>query len=114
MNYIREYYKQCGGTSENVRRVYKKLVDDLDNPGEWFFDETRANKPIRFIEEFCRHSKGEWAGDKIKLELFQKAYISALFGFVNKDGIRRYKETLFLVARKNGKSLIRCGSVYRK
>ena len=108
MNYILEYY---GGikdgsitVSNKVRKIYEKLSDDIANPGRWHFDETLAERPIRFIEKFCRHSKGEWAGRKIELELFQKAFISALFGFVDDDGIRRFKETMFLVASKNGKS----------
>jgi phage terminase large subunit-like protein len=74
------------------------------------FNESRANKPIAFIERFCKHSKGEWAGQPVKLELFQKAYIAALFGFVHKDtGLRRYQETLFMVGRKNGKSTLLAG-----
>src|SRR5699024_7403462 len=65
---------------------------------------------IVFIERFCRHSKGKWAGQPIELELFQKVYISALFGFVDKDtGIRRYKESMFYVSRKKGKTTILAG-----
>jgi phage terminase large subunit-like protein len=78
--------------------------------GGYIFDENRANKPIRFIEQFCKHSKGEWAGQPVKLELFQKAYISALFGFIHEQtGLRQYRETLFMVARKNGKSTMLAG-----
>ena len=81
-------------------------MDEIDNPkGQWVFDQKKALRPIEFVEKFCRQSKGEWIGKPLKLELFQKAYISALFGFVDKDtGFRRYKETMFLCGRKNGKS----------
>src|SRR5699024_1818671 len=82
-----------------------RLVHDIHNPSQYIFDEAKANKPIAFIERFCKHSKGQWAGKPVTLELFQKAYISALFGFVDKDtGLRRFKESMFYVARKNGKS----------
>jgi len=67
-------------------------------------------RPIEFVEKFCKHSKGEWAGRFVESELFQKAFISALFGFVHEDtGLRRYKEALFYVARKNGKSTLLAG-----
>lgn len=110
MNYILEYLKAIENgeiiISKRVYKVYKKLADDLDNPdSKYIFDEKKAVRPIEFIEKFCKHSKGEWAGKSVKLELFQKAFISALFGFVDKNtGFRKYKETLFMVARKNGKS----------
>lgn len=113
MNYIKEYVKQIDKgkvvVSKRVDKIYHKLVNEIDNPNEWFFDEVRANKPIKFIEKFCKQSKGEWIGKPVELQLFQKAFIQALFGFVNKDGIRRFKETFFLVARKNGKSTLSSG-----
>ena len=115
MNYILEYLKAIENgeiiISKRVYKVYKKLADDLDNPdSKYIFDEKKAVRPIEFIEKFCKHSKGEWAGKSVKLELFQKAFISALFGFVDKNtGFRKYKETLFMAARKNGKSTMLAG-----
>ena len=115
MNYILEYLKAIEDgeiiTSKRVYKVYKKLADDLKNPNsKYIFDEKKATRPIEFIEKFCKHSKGEWAGKPVKLELFQKAFISALFGFVDKNtSFRKYKETLFMVARKNGKSTMLAG-----
>lgn len=114
-NYILEYWKEIQDgkitVSRRVKKQYAKLVDIIEHPqGQYVFDEKKANKPIRFIEQFCKHSKGEWAGKPVKLELFQKAFISALFGFVDKEtGLRKYKETLFMVARKNGKSTMLAG-----
>ena len=115
MNYIEQYYNAINNgvciVSRRVKRQYKKLVDDIKNPKNGYvFDEKRATRPIRFIEQFCKHSKGEWAGKPVKLELFQKAYISALFGFVHVEtGLRKYRETLFMVGRKNGKSTMLAG-----
>lgn len=96
---------------KRTRRQYEKLVDDIRNPKDgYIFDQSRAERPIAFIERFCKHSKGEWAGQPLRLELFQKAFISALFGFVDaKTGYRKYLETLFYVARKNGKSVMLSG-----
>lgn len=115
MNYIEQYYNEILEgkriVSARVKKQYKKLVDDISKPtGGYIFDENRATKPIRFIEQFCKHSKGEWAGRPVTLELFQKAYISALFGFIHVEtGLRKYRETLFMVGRKNGKSTMLAG-----
>ncbi len=115
MNYIEQYYNAiCSGAcivSKRVKKIYTQLVDDIKNPKNgYIFDENRATKPIRFIEQFCKHSKGEWAGKPVNLELFQKAFISALFGFIHEEtGLRKYRETLFMVGRKNGKSTMLAG-----
>ncbi|NFB56750.1 terminase large subunit [Clostridium botulinum] len=117
MNYIVEYWEgiKTGKyiVSKRVYRQYERLVNDMgEKPhnSKYIFDESKANKPIEFIERFCKHSKGEWAGKPVILELFQKAYISALFGFIDKEtGLRRYKESMFYVARKNGKTTMLSG-----
>ena len=94
-----------------IKAVYARLAaESLQPGGKYAFDEEKANRPIEFIERFCRHSKGEWAGQPVRLELFQKAFIQALFGFVDRDtGLRRYREAFFLVGRKNGKSTLLAG-----
>lgn len=116
-NWILEYADKLKSgkeiTSKRVKKIYLKLAEEIRNPdpdSEWIYDESRADKPIEFIEQFCKHSKGEWMGRDVELDLFQKAFIAALFGFVHKlTGVRRFKETFFLVARKNGKSTLLSG-----
>ncbi|UXS45182.1 terminase large subunit [Staphylococcus delphini] len=108
-NYIKQYYQKIESgdivASKRVRKQYKKLLDDMEHHDKYIYDESKAERPIAFIERFCHHSKGELAGKPLKLDLFQKAYISALFGFVDKEtGKRRYTESFFYVARKNGKT----------
>lgn len=114
MNWIRAYLDKIEAgeivTSKRVRKIYQRLAYDMDNHGKYRFDEAKANRPIEFIERFCKHSKGEWAGQPVRLELFQKAFISALFGFVDSEtGLRKYREAFFMVARKNGKSTMLAG-----
>ena len=59
----------------------------------WVFDLEAASAPIEFIERFCRQSKGRWIGQPLKLELWQKALLQAVFGFVHKEtGLRRCRE----------------------
>lgn len=114
-NYVLEYADAIASgqirTSKKVATVYAKLAEEIRHPkAPYIFDVKKATKPIRFIERFCRHSKGEWAGRPVELELFQKAYISALFGFIDeRTGYRRYTESLFMVGRKNGKSTMLAG-----
>lgn len=114
MNYVREYCDKIYSgeilTSRRVMAVYKRLVAEmLDSDAPYYFDEEIGERPIAFIETFCRQSQGV-LGAPIQLELFQKAFIQALFGFINKDtGFRRFRETMFLVGRKNGKSTLLAG-----
>lgn len=114
-NPIIEYYNQIESgeviVSSKVRRIYKKLVDDVyDTSSVFEYDANKANHVIEFIENFCKHSKGKWGGKAIELELWQKAFLAASFGFVHKiDGTRKYREVLLIVARKNGKSTIASG-----
>lgn len=115
MNYIQKYYYKIEAgeiiTSERVYKQYKKLVQKIEKPkGRYVYDDKKAQHVIKFIETFCKHSKGAWAGKPVKLLLFQKAFISALFGFIDKDtGFRQYKETFFFVGRKNGKTTMLAG-----
>lgn len=129
MTYIEEYYnflkKNPDKVCHKVLITYKKLVDDIKKPKQvsffneiteenethtYIFNENKGNKPINFIEKYCRHSKGKWAGQPVKLELFQKAFIQALFGFIDKDtGIRKYKKGALFIGRKNGKSTMDSG-----
>lgn len=97
--------------SNKVKRIYKKLVSDIyDEKCEYEYSNQRANHAIEFIENYCKHSKGKWGGQPIELELWQKAFIAASFGFIHKiDGTRKYREILLIVARKNGKSTIASG-----
>lgn len=111
-NPILEYWQQIETgkvvVSDKVRRVYKKLFADLsDTSSEWEYSPTRANHAIEFVENFCKHSKGKLGGKPFMLELWQKAMLAATFGFIHKiDGVRKYRELIFIVARKNGKSAL--------
>lgn len=116
MNYIREYVELIKRgkikTSARVRKVYARLLKEIDRPPKnfkYYFDEETGERPISFIETFCKQSQGD-LGAPLELELFQRAYIQALFGFLDKEtGYRRFRETMFLVGRKNGKTTLMAG-----
>lgn len=106
-NYIYEYYDQITRgevvVGEWIRLAYKMLVDDLEK-GATQYNAKAVNKAIKFIENFCHHSKGR--SDLLKLELWQKAAVAAIFGIVDDNGVRIYREVFIVIARKNGKSLL--------
>ena len=105
-SYIYKYFQQMDGgkirVGKWIYKIFSILVKGLEDEN-WYFDKKKADKAIKFIENFCHHSKGR--SDLIKLELWQKAIISAIFGIVRDDGLRQFREVIIIVARKNGKSL---------
>ena len=108
-NYILEYYQGIKDGSiivgQYIRKWYEYIVKGLKKKS-FYFDQKKANKAIKFIETFCHHHEGELAPNLIELELWQKAFISVIFGIVDKSGIRQFREVVLVVGRKNGKSLI--------
>lgn len=108
-NYIYTYYQQITDGSivvnEYVKSVYEYVVRGLENKS-FFYNAKKAKAAVVFIENFCRHSEGKLAGQKIKLELWQRAMLSVVFGIVDAQGYRQFREVLCVVARKNGKSLL--------
>lgn len=105
-NYIQEYYHKIQ-TGEIVAGrwiilLYEKVIAGLRD-GLFTFDDRKANRAIDFVETFCHHCEGR--DDLIKLELWQKATISLMFGIVDDDGLRIYREVFMVMGRKNGKSL---------
>ncbi len=112
-NPILEYWEDIKSgkeiVSDKVRRTYKKVIYDLHNPGEYFYSAKRANHIIEFFENYCHHSKGKVGGQKVVLELWEKAMLATVFGFIDINGLRKYHESLLIVGKKNGKSLIASG-----
>jgi phage terminase large subunit-like protein len=109
-NPIIEYHEKIEAgeevVSDKVRKWYKKLAYDVYNPGVYHYSAKRGNHILEFAENYCRHSKGRLGGQLVKLELWEKAWLAATFGFVDDDGIRKYTLSVLIVAKKNGKSLL--------
>lgn len=93
---------------KKTRTIYEHLAKEIEaDTGRWAFSESKANAPIQFAERFCIQSKGPWAGKPMRLELWQKAFVSALFGFVDREtGEQRHTEAMLCVGRKGGKSTL--------
>lgn len=79
------------------------LIEDM-NGNEYDYDTTSADLRIDFIENCVKLTKSPFYGQPMKLLLFQKAFISAVYSFKMKDGNDRFKKIILLIARKNGKS----------
>lgn len=108
-NYILEYYQAIKDGSivvgEHIRLWYEYIIRGLKNKS-FYYNQKKANKSIKFIETFCHHHEGELAPSLIKLELWQKAFLSVIFGIVDKDDLRQFREVVLVVGRKNGKTLL--------
>lgn len=105
-NFIQEYYhKMTTGevvVGKWVRILYEKITAGLRD-GLFYFDVRKANRAIAFIETFCHHCEGR--NDLIHLELWQKSTVCLMFGIVDGDGLRIFREVFMVMGRKNGKSL---------
>lgn len=105
-NYIYEYYQKIKSGEIIVGKwillIFGYIIKGLEQ-GKFFFNAKKANKAIRFIESFCHHCEGR--SDLLILELWQKAIVSVIFGIVEKDGMRVFREVVIIMMRKQGKTL---------
>ena len=109
-NYILQYYQKITDGSiiagQWIHRLYKYIVTGLENK-EFVLDQKKANNAIDWIESHCFHVEGELAPNPLKLELWQKAMLSCMFGICDPEtNRRRFREVVLIIARKNGKSLL--------
>lgn len=108
-NYILRYYQKIKDGSVVVGKwiqlLYEHIIHDLEEK-TITYDPKRANKAIEFIETQCRHSEGKLAPGFLKLELWQKALVSCIFGLVDENGLRHFREVFVVIGRKNGKTLL--------
>ncbi len=111
-NPILEYWEQIQKNktlvSKKVYQQYEEIASWTKSNGykEWFYSSERANHVIEFSENFCCHSKGKLAGKKVELELWEKAYLAAIYGFIDIEGNRKHQRVVLVVGKKNGKSLL--------
>lgn len=108
-NAIWEYYQAIeDGTivvGRWVRLWYEYIIKGLQEQS-FFYSQKKANRAIRFVETFCHHHEGALAPKLIKLELWQKALLSVLFGICDESGVRQWRECFIVIGRKNGKTLL--------
>ncbi|WP_368155536.1 terminase large subunit, partial [Alistipes onderdonkii] len=103
----------CSGAipvCEYVRLAVERYYADLDRSLDkgWYFDKKAALRAIHFIEKL-KHTKGEWAGQRFRLEPWQQFALWNIFGWKNADGTRRFRYAYIEIARKNGKTALSAG-----
>lgn len=107
MTEFKKYFSAvCDGrivACEKLKRQSERLLEQYAHPGEFHFDSKEAKRHTDFIETFCKLPTGR-IGTPLKLELFQKARLQAIFGFVDDKDMRQYNEVLIIEGRKNGKT----------
>ena len=108
-NYIYTYYQGIKDGSITVGKwvalLYEYIINGLQKK-EFFFDQKKANTEINWIETHCFHTEGDLAPSNFILELWQKAFLSCVYGIVDKDGNRHFREILLVMGRKNGKTIL--------
>lgn len=94
-----------------IRLACERHLRDLEHGHArgLYFDAKAANRTFRLYERVLRHYKGEHAGQPFKLELWQKFGLGCIYGWKRADGTRRFRQALWLVPRKNGKSTTAAG-----
>ena len=111
-NFILAYYQGIRDGSITVGKwiklLYEKIVDGIDS-GAYIFDQKKANRAINFIERFVKHNKGPLAPGPLLLALWQKAALSLIYGIVDEEGKRIFREVFLVVGRKCGKTLLAAG-----
>lgn len=108
-NYIYAYYQQIKNGEITVGKWvlmwYEYIISGMET-GKFYYNAKKAQLAITFIERFCRHHEGVLAPQLIRLEIWQKALISVLFGIVDESGARQFREVFIVMGRKNGKTLL--------
>ena len=111
-NHILAYYQQIkNGTVASgkwIQLIYERIVKGIES-GEYIYNAQLAEKAVTWIEAHCFHVEGPLAPGNLKLELWQKAFLSCLFGIVDENGRRQFREAVLVMGRKNGKSALAAG-----
>ena len=112
-NWIYKYYQGIKDGTYTVGKwinlIYEQIIKDLEAK-VYFFDQKKANDAIEWIESHCFHTEGPLAPGFIELEVWQKAFFSCVYGLVDEEGRRQFREVVLLVGRKNGKTKIASSS----
>ena len=113
-DYILTYYQKIKDGTISAGKwiilLYEYIVKGLEE-GLFYYDAKKAHKAIRFIEEHTHHTKGKFAPGKLKLELWQKAALSVMYGIVDQNGNRQFREVFMVQGRKGGKSMLAAGVI---
>lgn len=106
--YLEEYHRQimCGEiiAGQELKTELSKLMEEMQDD-RYIYDTRAADLRMDFMEHCVRLTKSPFYGQPMILMLWQKAFISAVYGFkMASDLTDRFRKVLLLIARKNTKS----------
>jgi phage terminase large subunit-like protein len=90
-------------TGEPVKLSVSRFLNDI-KAKNFEFDFDRGERVVNFIEKYCRHWKGDYAGKPFLFQPHQHFHFINLFGWIRADGTRRFRSSYKEVARKNAKT----------
>jgi phage terminase large subunit-like protein len=95
-----------------VKRFFEFVETKADKKGYWL-DHKKGFAPIKFFENFLKHTKGKSAGKEFKLSPHQQFFLYNVYGWQtrseNGEAVRLIKNTYEKVAKKNGKTAVEAG-----
>lgn len=78
--------------------------------GRYRFDAERADRVCQFFPRYCSHSKGAFAGQRFEpLDYQRDLILRPIFGWVDQDGLRRFRKAYIEIPKKNGKTQLVAG-----
>ena len=101
--YAEEVFSRRIPAGQELKTVLRSLMEDMGG-NEWLYDTSEADRRMGFMQGAIRMVKAPFYGRPMELMLWQKAFLSAVYGFRTLDGLQRFQRVLLLVSRKNGKS----------
>ena len=109
LDYVKDVLSGEQVAGKYIKLLVRNFADEYPTKGRWTFDVEEAERFIRFIQDYTRHTRGSWAGKPFLLSPWQQFLIANLFGWMDEDGVRRYRTAYVYVGRKSGKSQLAAG-----
>lgn len=108
-DYILQYYQQIEDgriiVGKWVRLAYEMVIEGIESK-RYRHDLKKSSHAIQWIENHCYHVEGPMATKPFLLELYEKAFVSVMFGVLDEDDNPAFNELFLVEARKCGKSLL--------
>ena len=95
-----------------LAKIWRNEIAGFDpwmHPGDALFYPRIAKWAVDWFPQNLTHFEGDMAGQPFELLPWQKQLVGHLFGWLNKDGSRRFRTLFLYIPRKNGKTTLAGG-----
>jgi phage terminase large subunit-like protein len=110
LQYARDVLADVIPACKLVKDACRRQIEDLakcdTEDWPWIFDEPRAVRVCRFVENLPHVEGGPWKSRNIILEPWQCFLLTTVFGWVNEEGYRRFRKVFVEIPRRNSKTTI--------